>query len=73
MSTVDRSQTERIRRIRAKLQADRRLTDPTVREEGTAATTDQSTRVNRTLGQATYYRLNAIGAVVEESCCPPLT
>ena len=69
MSSTDRSQTERIRRLRSKIQAVRRAECKTCPEEGPQGPTDQSTRVSRSLGQQTYYRTNAVGAVTQESCC----
>lgn len=69
MSCTDRSQTERIRRIRGQLQAVRRAECPSCPEEGPHRTTDQSTWLSRRFGQATYYRQIATGAVVAESCC----
>ena len=75
MSCTDRSQTERIRRIRSKVQAVRRAECASCPEEGPHRTTDQSTWLSRRFGQATYYRQIATGAVVAESCCsstPPV-
>ena len=69
MSSADRSQTERIRRLRSKIQAVRRAECKTCPEEGPQGPTDQSTRLSRSLGQQAYYRLNASGAVVIEQCC----
>ena len=68
MSCTDRSQTERIRRIRSKVQAVRRAECASCPEEGPLRTTDQSTWLSRRFGQATYYRQIATGAVVAESC-----
>ena len=69
MSVADRSQTERIRRMRAQIQAVRRAECFTCLEEGPQGPVDQSTRVSRKFGQATYYRQNASGAIITESCC----
>jgi hypothetical protein len=69
MSAADRSQTERIRRIRSKVQAVRRSECPACPEEGPPRGTDESTRLSRTLGQITYFRQQANGAIVEEPPC----
>lgn len=69
MSSTDRSQTERIRHLRSKIQAVRRAECKACPEEGPQGPTDQSTRLSRSLGQQAYYRLNAGGAVVIEQCC----
>jgi len=69
MSSTDRSQTERIRRIRSKLQAVRRSECPSCLEEGPIGPVDQSTRVSRKFGQMIYYRQNAVGVVTAENCC----
>jgi len=69
MSSTDRSQTERIRRMRSKVQAVRRAECPSCLEEGPIGPVDQSTRVSRKFGQMVYYRQNAVGVVTAESCC----
>lgn len=71
MSCTDRSQTERIRRLRGKIQAVRREECAACPELGPQGPTDQSTWLNRRFGQATYYKQIATGAVVAESCCGP--
>jgi hypothetical protein len=71
MSCTDRSQTERIRRIRGQLQAVRRAECASCPEEGPHRMTDQSTWLSRRVGQATYYRQIATGGVVADSCCSP--
>jgi len=74
--SADRSQTERIRRLRSKVQAVRRAECAACPEEGPLGPTDQSTRLSRSLGQMVYYRQIASGATVTDSCCassaPPL-
>ena len=69
MSSTDRSQTERIRRLRATIQATRHAKSPFTPEEGPQGPLDQSTRLSRHFGQMSYYRQNATGATVSESCC----
>ena len=69
MSVADRSQTERIRRMRAQIQAVRRATCFTCLEEGPQGPVDQSTRVSRKFGQSIYYKHNAVGAVTPTTCC----
>jgi len=70
MSSTDRSQTERLRRLKSQLQAQRRETCPTCLEEGPQGPTDQSTWLSRRFGQMEYRTQNAVGAVVVQSCCP---
>ena len=73
MSSADRSQTERIRRLRSKIQATRRSECAACPEEGPLRGTDESTRLSQSLGQMTYYRQAANGAIVEETpCCGPI-
>ena len=55
---ADTSNTERVRHLKAKLQA-----------AGNDGPTDESTRLSRQFGQQVYYRQQANGAVVTESCC----
>jgi len=69
MPPADRSQTERIRRLRAQLQAVRRAECAQCPEEGPQGPTDQSTAQSRRFGQMAYLRENANGAVAETSCC----
>ena len=69
MSVADRSQTERIRRMRAQIQAVRRTDCFTCLEEGPQGPVDQSTRVSRKFGQQIYYKQNAVGAVTPTTCC----
>jgi len=73
MSCTDRSQTERIRRIRAKVQAVRRAECPSCPEEGPRPSTDQSTWLSRRFGQMIYYRQIATGGVVADPCCTATT
>jgi hypothetical protein len=69
MPVVDRSQTERIRRIRAKLQAERRAACFTCLEEGPRGPVDESTRTSRKFGQQIYYSQNVSGLVTASECC----
>ena len=69
MSATDRSQTERIRRMRALIQAVRRAECFTCLEEGPIGPVDQSTRSSRKFGQSVYYKQNCVGAVVATGCC----
>ena len=70
---VDRSSTERIRRLRAQLQAVGRDTCPACPEEGPSRVTSNETRLSRMFGQMAYTKLNADGSRVTTSCCdsPP--
>lgn len=69
MPTVDRSQTERIRRMRAQIQAVRRAECFTCLEEGPRGPVDESTRTSRKFGQSIYYKQNASGQVTPSECC----
>ena len=69
MSSADRSQTERIRRLRAQIQAVRRAECAACPEEGPQGPVDQSTRVSRKFGQMIYYKQNASGVVTPTGCC----
>jgi hypothetical protein len=69
MSSTDRSQTERIRRIRAQIQAVRREECAACLEEGPQGPVDQSTRTSRKFGQMIYYKQNASGVVTPTGCC----
>jgi hypothetical protein len=69
MSSTDRSQTERIRRIRAQLQAVRRAECAACPELGPQGPTDQSTWLSRRFGQAPYRREAANGDIQTQSCC----
>jgi hypothetical protein len=69
MSSTDRSQTERIRRLRSQLQAVRRAECAACPELGPQGPTDQSTWLNRRFGQAPYLREAANGAIQTLSCC----
>ena len=70
MPCADRSQTERLRRIRAQIQAVRRAECGSCPEEGPRPPTDYSTWLSRRFGQATYFRPIASGAIDTISCCP---
>jgi hypothetical protein len=70
--SADRSQTERIRRLKGQLQAVRRAECPACPEEGPRGPTDQSTRLSRSFGQMEYTRLNAVGAQIT-TCCSSTT
>jgi hypothetical protein len=69
MSSTDRSQTERIRRLRGQIQAVRRAECAACPELGPQGPTDQSTWLNRRFGQAPYLREAANGAIQTLSCC----
>ena len=72
--SADRSQTERIRRIRAQLQAIRRAECMKCPELGPQGPTDQSTWLSRRFGQMEYLRENVNGAIVRQCCafsCSP--
>ena len=69
MSSTDRSQTERIRRLRGQIQAVRRAECAACPELGPQGPTDQSTCLNRRFGQAPYRREAANGAIQTQSCC----
>jgi hypothetical protein len=69
MSATDRSQTERIRRMRAQIQAVRRAECFKCLEEGPQGPVDQSTRTSRKFGQQIYYKQNASGLVTPTECC----
>ena len=71
MPTTDLSQTERIRRLRAKIQALSRATDPQ-RPELQPPPTSESIWLSRRFGQMAYTRPNANGAAVTTSCCDPV-
>jgi len=73
MSATDRSQTERIRRMRAQIQAVRRAECFTCLEEGPIGPVDQSTRASRKFGQSIYYKQNASGVVTPTGCCDTQT
>lgn len=73
MSCTDRSQTERIRRRKGQIQAVARAACPSCPEEGPQGPTDQSTWLSRRIGQMTYRKEIATGAIVEESCCTATT
>jgi len=74
MSATDRSQTERIRRMRAQIQAVRRAECFTCLEEGPIGPVDQSTRTSRKFGQQIYYKQDCAGVVTPSTCCglPPI-
>ena len=63
MSSTDRSQTERIRRLRGQIQAVRRAECAACPELGPQGPTDQSTWLSRRFGQAPYRREAANGAI----------
>ena len=69
MSSTDRSQTERIRRLRGQIQAVRRAECAACPELGPQGPTDQSTWLSRRFGQAPYRREAANGAIQTLSCC----
>ena len=69
---VDKSQTERLRHLRGKIQAARRIASPTTPEEGPHQSTSESTRLSRSFGQMAYIAINANGATETTSCCDAL-
>ena len=72
MPIADNSQTERIRRLRSKIQAVGRADCPACPELGPQGPTSESIWLSRRLGQSAYRRQNASGATVVESCCEPV-
>lgn len=68
MGPTDLSQTERIRRRRAQIQAQRKSADPTV-PELQPPPTSESIYLSRKFGQMEYLRPNATGLVSITSCC----
>jgi len=66
---MDRSQTERIRHLRAKIQAISRIQCPTCPEEGPHGPVDQSVQASRKFGQQVYYKANVNGEVKLVSVC----
>lgn len=64
----DTSNTERIRRLRAKIQAVVHAADPQ-RPELQPPSTSQSIWLNRRFGQAAYTRPIATGEPITTSCC----
>jgi hypothetical protein len=68
MPVADLSQTERIRRLRAKIQAVVHAADPQ-RPELQPPSTSQSIWLNRRFGQAAYTRPIATGEPITTSCC----
>jgi len=66
---ADRSHTERIRHMRAKIQATIRIAYPVRPEEGPRGPVDQSTRTSRMFGQQVYYKQTANGEKIIESVC----
>lgn len=71
MPTADLSQTERIRRLRAKIQAVVHAAEPT-RPELQPPSTSESIWLSRRFGQMAYTRPNANGVAVTTSCCNPV-
>ena len=68
---ADRSHTEYVRRRRAVAQAVRRAECAACPEEGPQGPTDKETQLSRVFGQQTYFRPQANGEVVTQSCCAP--
>ena len=66
---ADRSQTERIRRQKAQIQAVARAASKTTLEEGPQPPVSESMRLSRSFGQMAYTKLNAVGAPITTSCC----
>jgi hypothetical protein len=65
---ADTSQTERIRRIKAQIQALARAASKTTLEEGPQPPVSESMRLSRSFGQMTYTRPNAVGAPITTNC-----
>jgi hypothetical protein len=68
MGPTDLSQTERIRRRRAQIQALSKAAEPT-RPELQPPPTSESIYLSRKFGQMEYLRPNATGLAVATSCC----
>jgi len=69
MPPADRSQTERIRRLKAQVQAVRRAECATCPELGPQGPTDESTRLSRSFGQMVYLRPTPTGVIQTSNCC----
>ena len=65
---ADRSQTERIRRQKAQIQAVAREASKTTLEEGPSPPVSESMRLSRSFGQMVYIKLQANGAAVATNC-----
>jgi hypothetical protein len=81
MSSADRSQTERIRRLRAQIQAvgltDCQVANPTnpvaaCPIQGPQRGTDYSTWLSLKFGKTAYLSQGPSGLVTKTSCCDPL-
>jgi len=68
MPPVDRSQTERIRRQKAQIQAVSRVASKKKLEEGPQPPVSESMRLSRSFGQMTYIKVQANGLSVATSC-----
>lgn len=66
---ADRSQTERIRRQKAQIQALARAASKTTLEEGPQPPVSESMRLSRSFGQMEYIKPNALGAPITTTCC----
>jgi len=81
MPTTDRSQTERLRRLRAKVQATGLSSCLTANNNnpkacpdlGPGVKSDYSTWLNRRFGQQTYLAQLPNGVIVSQSCCDSST
>jgi len=80
MSSADRSQTERIRRLRAQIQAvglaECKAANPAnpvdaCPIQGPQRGTDQSTYLSLKFGKTAYLSQGPTGIVTETSCCDP--
>lgn len=65
---ADRSQTERIRRQKAQIQAVAREASKTTLEEGPSPPVSESMRLSRSFGQMVYIKLQANGLAVATNC-----
>ena len=65
---ADRSQTERIRRQKAQIQAVARNASTKTLEEGPSPPVSESMRLSRSFGQMVYYKLQANGLAVATNC-----
>jgi hypothetical protein len=66
---ADTSHTERIRRLKAQIQAIARAASKKTLEEGPQPPVSESMRLSRSFGQMAYTRQNAAGAPITTTCC----
>jgi hypothetical protein len=65
---AETSQTERIRRQKAQIQAIARAASKTTLEEGPQPPVSESMRLSRSFGQMSYTKPNAVGAPITTNC-----